>query len=116
MFSVIPVHWPTSSLLDGIQYVRSVPEQVLDVYGREVVQKYEKLRKFYNAFRGRESAMRDEKGGEVASKEDLERMQTCAKGVWYMSRFDDRYLLKAPELRILTILQSSSYKISSRLK
>jgi glutathione S-transferase len=51
-------------------------EKVKDVYGREVVEKYTKLREFYDAFRTRDSAVRDEAAGEVASENVLERMMT----------------------------------------
>ncbi len=55
-------------------------ETVKDVYGRDVVEKYTKLREFYDAFKTRDSARRNEAAGEVASKQVLKRMQTWVEG------------------------------------
>jgi glutathione S-transferase len=49
---------------------------VKDVYGREVVEKYEKLNEFYIAFKKRKSARRDEEAGEVPGKAVLKKMST----------------------------------------
>ena len=51
-------------------------EIVKDVYGREVVEKYEKLAEFYVAFRARESTQRDESKGEIPGKDTLKAMST----------------------------------------
>ena len=49
---------------------------VKDVYGREVVEKYEKLDKFYLAFKVRGSAKRNEAAGEVPGEAVLQKMST----------------------------------------
>lgn len=46
------------------------------VYGREVVEKYEKLTEFYLALRARESAERDEAAGEVPGEAAFRNMST----------------------------------------
>lgn len=53
-----------------------------DAYGGEVVEEYEKLKEFAQAFGMGESSKRDEENGEVASKAVLEQMHTWAEGVW----------------------------------
>jgi glutathione S-transferase len=65
----------------GVDMTKGSGEKVTDVYGREAVQKYDKLTEFYQALKGRDSVTRDEKAGEVASQAVLERMQMWAEGV-----------------------------------
>ncbi|KAK4981074.1 hypothetical protein LTR66_008412 [Elasticomyces elasticus] len=64
----------------GVDMTQGSGEPVKDAYGRDVVEKYTKLGEFYDAFRTRESARRDEAAGEVASKEVLQRMMMWAPG------------------------------------
>lgn len=53
---------------------------VKDVYGREVIEKYEKLAEFYNTFKARDSAKRDKAAGEVPSEAVYEKMSNWAEG------------------------------------
>lgn len=64
----------------GRDITRGSGQTVKDVYGREVVEKYDKLNEFYEAFRERDSAKRDEAAGEVPSEAVLKKMSTWAEG------------------------------------
>lgn len=65
----------------GVDMTAGSGENVKDVYGREVMEEFPRLREFYLAFKTRDSARRDAASGEVASKKDLERMRTWVDGV-----------------------------------
>jgi glutathione S-transferase len=64
----------------GVDMTHGSEEKVIDGYGREVIQKYEKLSEFYEAFKTRDSAFRDETAGEVPSKDTLKVMMNWAEG------------------------------------
>jgi hypothetical protein len=53
---------------------------VKDVYGRTVVENYDKLSEFYEPFKARESAKRDEAAGKVSSDAQFKKISTWAEG------------------------------------
>ena len=55
-------------------------ETIKDVYGRDVIDEYKKIREFYQSFRTRESARRDEAAGEVPASDALVMMTRWAEG------------------------------------
>jgi len=55
-------------------------ETVKDVYGNEVVQKYEKLAEFYELFAKRESTRRDADAGEAPPEAYYKKMSDWAEG------------------------------------
>ena len=65
----------------GVDMTQGSGQTVKDVYGREVVERYAKIREFYDAFKTRNSARRDPEAGEVAAEATLRKMQTWAHGV-----------------------------------
>lgn len=65
----------------GVDMTDGSQEQVKDVYGRDVVERFPKLAEFFEVFRGRESAVRDEQSGELPGSGPLKAMQTWAEGV-----------------------------------
>jgi glutathione S-transferase len=65
----------------GVDMTIGSGEIVRDVYGREVVEEFPKLREFYAAYKTRSSAIRHADKGEVASEIPLKNMQTWAEGV-----------------------------------
>ncbi|KFY32258.1 hypothetical protein V493_00362 [Pseudogymnoascus sp. VKM F-4281 (FW-2241)] len=65
----------------GKDMTQGSSEVVKDVYGKDVVELFPKLREFYAAFKTRDSAKRDPMAGEVASEAVLKKMQTWADGV-----------------------------------
>lgn len=56
-------------------------QKVIDVYGREVVDTYPKIRDFYEAFKGRGSSKRVAELGEVPGEKVAKAMATWADGV-----------------------------------
>jgi glutathione S-transferase len=60
----------------GVDMTRGSGERVTDVYGREVLEAFPRLSEFYEAFKTRDSAVRDVLAGEVASPQVLEKMKT----------------------------------------
>ena len=65
----------------GVDITQGSGQTVKDVYGREVVERYTKVREFYEAFRTRDSARRDAAAGEVPPEAALKLMTTWAEGV-----------------------------------
>ena len=57
-------------------------EKVVDVYGREVVQTYPRLKKFYEDFKSRPSARRIEESGDVPSDQWVKLMTNWSEGVF----------------------------------
>jgi hypothetical protein len=64
----------------GVDMTIGSGEKVLDVYGREVVERFQKLVEFYEAFRSRDSAVKYAEKGEVASYVPMKMMQAWADG------------------------------------
>ena len=65
----------------GVDMTIGSGENVRDVYGREVVERFPNLVKFYEAFSTRDSTKRDAQKGEVASEMPLKNMKSWAEGV-----------------------------------
>ncbi|KAL4968645.1 uncharacterized protein BDV14DRAFT_167486 [Aspergillus stella-maris] len=57
-------------------------EKVIDVYGREVVQEYPRLKKFYEDFKTRPSARRIEEEGDAPSEQWVKSMTDWSEGVF----------------------------------
>ena len=65
----------------GVDMTQGSGQKAKDVYGREVIERYAKIREFYDAFKTRDSAKRDPEAGEVAAEATLKKMQTWADGI-----------------------------------
>lgn len=65
----------------GVDLTLGSGEMMKDVYGRMVEQKYERLRDFYQTFKKRDSARREESLGDVPSEGTKKAMSTWAEGV-----------------------------------
>lgn len=55
---------------------------VKDIYSRDVIEKYTRIKDFYEAFRVRESITRDPTAGKIASKKVIERIMNWVGGVF----------------------------------
>ena len=63
----------------GVNMTHGSGETFTDVYGRGVKEEFPRLLEFYEAFKTRNSALRDASAGEVASPEVLDKMKTWFK-------------------------------------
>ncbi len=57
-------------------------ERTKDVYGREVEEKYDKLKEFFDAFETRDSARRVQDWGEMPGEASRKVMTDWAEGIW----------------------------------
>ncbi|KAL4789967.1 hypothetical protein BDV19DRAFT_373280 [Aspergillus venezuelensis] len=66
----------------GVDMTMGSGEKVIDVYGREVVQEYPRLKKFYGDFKTRPSARRVEESGDVPSEQWVKLMTDWSEGIF----------------------------------
>ncbi len=65
----------------GVDMTVGSKERTSDVYGRAMDERFPKLLEFFEAFSGRESAVRHAEIGEVAGEKPSKAMQTWAGGI-----------------------------------
>lgn len=65
----------------GVDITKGSGEEKVDVYGKTMKEEYQRMREFYEGFKGRASARRDG-DGEVASEEVLAMMRSWHEGVF----------------------------------